>query len=97
MSQTTTNDITELHSHLFDALRGLKDKTDPLDIERAKAIAAVSQTIINSAKIEVEFIKATGSKGSGFIPEAPNTPALPDGASIISQKPGLTITRHTCK
>ncbi|MFA7488579.1 MAG: hypothetical protein WCY72_10925 [Lysobacteraceae bacterium] len=62
------NDITELRGILFDALRGLNDKEKPLDLDRARATADIAQTIINSAKVEVEFIKAAGGKGSGFIP-----------------------------
>lgn len=62
------NDITELRGILFDALRGLNDKAKPLDLDRARATAEIAQTIINSARVEVEFIKAAGGKGSGFIP-----------------------------
>ena len=54
------SDINELRAHLFTALNGLADKENPLDIERAKAIAEVSQTIINSAKVEVEYFKSVG-------------------------------------
>jgi hypothetical protein len=41
-----------------------------MEIERAKAISDVAQTIINSAKVEVEFLKQVGAtRGTGFIPE----------------------------
>jgi hypothetical protein len=47
-----------------------------MDIARAKTVAEVAQVIVNSAKAECEFIKLTGSKGSGFIPlPAPEEPA----------------------
>jgi hypothetical protein len=91
------NTITELRGHLFDTMRALKSKDQPMDIERAKAIADVAQTIINSAKVEVEHMKIAGGKGSGFIPELPQAPGLPDGATVIAQKPGVTVTRHTLK
>jgi hypothetical protein len=93
----TGNTITALRGHLFDTLRALKDPTNPMDIERAKAVSDVAQTIINSAKVEVDHLKITGGKGSGFIPEAPQHPALPDGTSVIDQKPGVTVTRHQLK
>ena len=58
--------IEDLRSHLFDTIKGLKDKT--IDLERANAIAGVAQVIINSAKAEVEYLKVTGAKkGTGFI------------------------------
>jgi hypothetical protein len=91
------NTITELRGHLFDTMRALKDKDQPMDIDRAKAIADVAQTIINSAKVEVEHMKIAGGKGSGFIPELTHSPDLPDGATLIAQKPGVTVTRHTLK
>ena len=58
--------INDLREHLFAALEGVKSGT--MDIEKAKAISDISQTIINTAKVEVEFIKQTGSSGSsGFL------------------------------
>jgi hypothetical protein len=60
------NKITDLRDHLFEVLERLKD--GDIDIETAQTMAEVSQVIINSAKIEVDFIKATGSNtDSGFI------------------------------
>lgn len=88
---STTNDITELRTHLFDALRGLKDNS--LDLDRAKAIADMSQTIINTAKAEVEFLRVTGGTGSGFIPlTAPKAGA--GNTSLVEQRPGLRVTQH---
>ena len=75
------NKIEDLRDHLFETLEALKDPDKPMEIERARAIANVAQVIVNSAKVEVDFIKATGSKGSDFIPEAarvlPEPGALP--------------------
>lgn len=64
------NKITDLRNHLFATLEALQDEEKPMDLERAKAIADVGQVIVNSAKIEVDFLKATGGHvGSGFIPD----------------------------
>lgn len=63
------NDITELRGILFDTLRGLKDKENPVDIAHAQAVSDVAQTIINSAKVEIDYCRATGeTTSSGFIP-----------------------------
>lgn len=53
-----------------------------MDIARAKAIANVAAAIVNSAKVENEYMKLTGAQGSGFIPapqieHKPGTPAAP--------------------
>lgn len=75
------NKIEDLRNHLFATLEALQDKDNPMDLDRAKTIAEVSQQIINSAKVEVEFLEVVGGKGSGFIPQdqvsAPPAPALP--------------------
>ena len=65
------NKISDLRDHLFATLEDLRDKESPMDIERAKAISDVAQTIINSAKVEVEFMRmrGEGAQGTGFIPE----------------------------
>ncbi len=67
------NKIEDLRNHLFATLEALRDKDHPMELDRAKAIADVAQTIINSAKVEVDFIEATGAKGTGFVPLQPPT------------------------
>lgn len=64
------NKIQDLRDHLFETIEALKDDEKPMDLERAKAIAEVAQVVINSAKVEVEFLKATGNaRSTGFLPE----------------------------
>ena len=63
------NKIEDLRNHLFVTIESLLDKDEPMDIERAKAVAEVAQVIVNSAKVEVDFIAKTGAVGSGFINE----------------------------
>lgn len=72
----TKNKIDDLRNHLFETLEALKDKDDPMDIARAKAVADVAKVIVESAKVEVDFMKATGGmKGSGFLPDETDPPA----------------------
>lgn len=68
--------IEELREQLFATLRDLRDPVKPMEIDRAKAISEVAQTIINSAKVEVDFINATGAKGTGFVPSNSVVPRL---------------------
>jgi hypothetical protein len=87
--------IADLRTHLFAALRGLSDKVAPMEIERARAVADVAQTIINSAKVEVEHMKVAGGTGSGFIPDAaPALPGMPAGTTVIDHGNGVRVTRH---
>lgn len=61
------NKIEDLRNHLFATIEALSDEEKPMDIERAKAISDVAQTIINSAKVEVDFLNKVGGNGTGFI------------------------------
>jgi hypothetical protein len=61
------NTIDELRTHLFATLKALGDKDKPMEIERAKAIANIAQTLINTAKVEVDYMRVSGSIGTGFI------------------------------
>ncbi|GBL46248.1 hypothetical protein SFMTTN_2061 [Sulfuriferula multivorans] len=61
------HDINELRKHLFATIEALNDKDKPMDIERAHAVAEIAQTIINSAKVEVQYAAASGAKVSNFI------------------------------
>jgi hypothetical protein len=62
------NKIEDLRNHLFATLEALQDEENPMDIDRAKAIADVAKVIVDSAKTEVDFLKVTGAdRGSGFI------------------------------
>jgi hypothetical protein len=69
------NKIDDLRNHLFAALEGLSDEENPMQIERAQAIATVAQTIINSATAETEFLKVTNREPSTcFIPQESSVP-----------------------
>jgi hypothetical protein len=59
------NKLSDLRDHMFAALERLDDEeltTEQIknEIEKAKSIAMVGSVIINSAKIEIDYLKATG-------------------------------------
>jgi len=57
--------MADLRDHLFETLEALKDADNPMDIARAQAISDVAQTLINSAKVEVDLVKAVGGAKPG--------------------------------
>lgn len=62
------NTMIDLRDHLFATIEALRDEENPMDIDRAKTISEVSKTLIDTAKVEVDFIRATGtSQTTGFI------------------------------
>ena len=81
------NTVDDLRTHLFETLAALRDEKNPMDVKRAKAISDVAQAIINSARVEVDFMRATGTPPkTGFLPhEEPEKAALPNGIVGIRQ------------
>jgi len=73
------NKIDDLRNHLFETLEALKDEEKPMDLARAKAVADVAKVLVESAKVEVAFLKVTGLQRS--------TDFLPDGLDVPVPKP----------
>jgi len=71
------NRLSDLRDHLFETLEALKDPDKPMELERARVISGVAQTIINSAKVEVDLVEAIGDvmPGSRFF-ETPDEKPL---------------------
>lgn len=77
MAKKNIDDLREL---LFAAIEGVKGGT--LDIDRARMIGDLSQVMVNSAKVEVEYAKATGQSGSAFLEQSAE---LPPGITGVRQ------------
>lgn len=58
--------IADMREHLMKTLEALRDKENPMDIERARAVAHVASVLVDSAKVEVEYIKATDAEGDSL-------------------------------
>ncbi len=67
------NTIEDLRDHLFATIEALRDEDKPMDIERAREVANVARVIVDSAKVEVSFLKETGASRTGtkFLPAPP--------------------------
>jgi hypothetical protein len=53
--------MTDLRNHLFEVMESLKDEDKPMDLARARTVVEVAQALIDTAKVEVEFLKAIDS------------------------------------
>lgn len=67
-------DITALRALLFETLEGVK--SGAMDLDRARAVNEISKTLVETARVEVDYLKTTGGQESGFM-ESPKEPALP--------------------
>jgi hypothetical protein len=59
------NTLADLRDHLFEQLEKLKEEADPTklhaEIERSRAVVAVSATLIDTARVEVAMVRALDS------------------------------------
>ena len=96
MSATTPH-ISQLRQHLLDTLADLRDRDKPMEPDRARAVAQVASVLVDTAKVEVDYLRATGQQKAGFLEEPPTVMVgtLPSGAPFPA---GITgVTRHTLK
>ena len=66
------NKIQDLRNMLFEQMERLMDDESNLETEtkRAEAVAQIANVLVQSAKVEVDFLRMVGAEGSGtgFIP-----------------------------
>ena len=87
----TTNTMDTLRDHLFDVLAGVK--SGDIDVERAKAVCEVSQTIINTAKAESDYARVTGMAVSSSLIEIKSPSPVALAAKAKPAEP-VTIERR---
>ena len=46
--------ITDMREHLMQTLAALRDRENPMDVDRARAVAQVAGVLVDSAKVEVD-------------------------------------------
>lgn len=73
----SANNISTVRQHLLDTLSDLRNREQPMEIDRARAVADVARVLVDSAKVEVDYLKATGQANADFLeqPSAENAPA----------------------
>lgn len=75
--------ISDLRNAMFETIQALKE--GKITVEQAKAMSDIGQVIINSAKVEVDYIRANNGGPSASI----------DTNDDGNLQPGVTrITRH---
>ena len=78
-----SNNITTVRQHLLDTLADLRNRDNPMEVDRARAVADVARVLVDSAKVEVDFIKASGATGSDFMQPEESKDALPPGITGV--------------
>lgn len=87
------SNITELRAHLMATLASLRDRDNPMEPDRARAIAQVAGVLVDTARVEIDYLKATGQDESRFL-DTTGGERLPDGTAQGAHNPfGLTTGR----
>lgn len=73
----TEPSIAQVRQHLLDTLASLRSQDNPMDVDRARAVAQVAGVLVDTARVEVDYIKATGAEHSEFIEGAFKPNGLP--------------------
>lgn len=77
--------IEDLRNVLFDTIDAVK--SGKMEIDRAKTISDLAQVMVNTAKAEVDYARATGATGSGFLEigqiKTPEGALLPKGITGV--------------
>ena len=73
---TNTPHITQVRQALLDTLGDLRNREQPMDIERAKAVASVASVLVDTAKVENEYLRLTGQDRSAFLESQASTPEV---------------------
>jgi len=82
-------------------LDDLRDRENPMDLDRARTIAKVADALIDSARVEIEFLKVTGQETSQFLTppvEAPRIEHTPESGYTQGDIVRINgVTRHTLR
>ncbi len=74
-----TRTLDDVREALFDTIDKLK--SGAIDVEQAKAIDGLAKNLIDSAKVEVDYLRVTGGGESSFIESAVGADNLPAGVT----------------
>lgn len=83
--------LENVRLHLLNTLADLRNPEAPMEIERAKAVAQVAGVLVDTAKVEVDYIKACGGKDSSHFLDGS---ATQEGAPALTNQPAAMELQH---
>lgn len=80
--------INDLRETLFATLEAVKNGS--MDLDKARQVNEVAKTIVETAKVEVDYLRVTGGGESTFIDTAIGSDNLPPGitTSVVHRLKG---------
>jgi hypothetical protein len=66
---TASHSINDLREHLMQTLAALRDRDNPMDIDRARAIGTVASVLVDTARVETEYLRLAGGASTFLEPK----------------------------
>ena len=86
----STIHMDDLRQYLLSTLQDLRNRENPMEPERARAIAQVASVAVETVRVEVDFARATHQHNIPFL-QSKNTSLTKTG--VLQQLPETTIHR----
>lgn len=74
-------------------LAALRDQHNPMEPDRARAIAHVASVLVDSAKAEVDYLRTVGTDQSQFF-EAPALRLASNATEVTAHNPFPVVARN---
>ena len=91
--------MNTVRQHLLDTLADLRNRDKPMEIDRARAVAQIASVLVDTAKVEIDYLKATGQDHTSFLEQPAdllglgNTPGSGYSGGTVQRLPGVTKHR----
>lgn len=95
-----SNHISTVRQHLLDQLAALRSASTPEalrdELARSKGVSELAQAVTNTAKVEVDYLVATGQTSTPFLEVPPDEGVAHLGTTVVpGDRNGISsITRH---
>ena len=86
----STIHMDDLRQYLLSTLQDLRNRENPMEPDRASAIAQVASVAVETVRVEVDFARATHQHNIPFL-QSKNTSLTKTG--VLQQLPETTIHR----
>jgi hypothetical protein len=91
-NKTTIADVREV---LMSTLRDLRSRDNPMELDRARTVAQVATVLVDTARVENDYLKLTGQDRSEFLESKPeDMPAIPNTTGPSAHNPFPVSARH---
>ena len=85
--------IDSVRRALMDTLADLRNRDNPMDLERAKTVAAVASVVVDTVKVENDYLKISGHNESKFLTDHGGTVALPKASAVPTAHNPFPVTK----